>query len=129
MTTKSEKSKKVKIIKWFKIGDYEFETKLHTEMDCCAKIKIPEGCELITFLDFLEIVNNHTDKFDFGAGDFVFDEIVKQPFKINEEKYPYWNVWLRGLSDDSGLAGGSRNLRDGGRVRGVRFKRKIKHGN
>ena len=64
MTTKSKNKEQESKNNWFKIGDYEFETKLHTEMDCCAKIKIPEGCELITFLDFLEIVNNHTDKFD-----------------------------------------------------------------
>ena len=106
------------------INNLEIEQSLHTEMNKINLIKIPEGWRLLTFDEFMNIWNNHKDKFDFhGEG---FDEIAKQPLKSVENKYPYWNVWLARLDHDSYVNGNSRDLDCNYTVRGVRFCREVR---
>jgi hypothetical protein len=105
------------------INNLEIERTLHTEMSRLSLIKIPDGWRLLTFDEFMNIWNNHRDKFDFG-GD-KFDEVVKQPLKGMETKYPYWNVWLARLGNDS-YVNGRRSLGYDSTVRGVRFAREVK---
>jgi hypothetical protein len=109
--------------KWLKIPELkiEVETKLHTDMNMTKKIKVPKGCRLLTLSEWLFIYNNYKDKINYGGE--RPDEIVSQPIKENEVKYPYWNVWFRNLDDGSGLDGYDRDLYSGVRARGVRFAR------
>ena len=105
-------------------GSYSLEIDrcLNLSMNNFSEIKIPTGKSLLTLSEFLEIWNNHRDKFDFGG---LPDEVVEQPLKENKEKYPYWNVWFRGLDSRSGLVGYVGGLcSGGGGVRGVRFCRR-----
>ena len=111
-------------MKTIKINNLEIEKSLHTEMNKFSLIKIPEGWRLLTFKEFMNIWKNHRDKFDFGED--RFDEVVKQPFKDKEKDYPFWNIWLSGLDDDSAVVGPYGNLDDNDAVRGVRFCREVK---
>ena len=105
-----------------KINNLEIEKSLHTEMNRFSLIKIPKGWRLLTFEEFMDIWNNHKDKFDFSGNGF--DEIVKHPLGENKNKYPFWNVWLSGLGDDSDVIGNYRCLIYY-TVRGVRFCRDL----
>jgi len=103
----------------------EIERELHTDMNTPSKIKIPEGWRLLTLAEFIEIWNKHRNKLDFGGK--LVDEIVKQPIEDNEKKYPYWNIWFRGLGNRSELFYSGGVLHSGSdRVRGVRFCRELK---
>jgi len=110
----------MKMNKTIIIDNLEIETKLHKEMNRFSLIKIPEGWRLLTINEFQNLYNNHKDKFDFEN----LDEIIKNPFP--NCKYPYWNMWLAGLDDDSFVCGYNRSLSYYGTVRGVRFCRKVK---
>ena len=106
------------------------ELNIEVETECSQKdflikdIVIPKGWRLLTLNEWLELYNNHQNMFiDL---DIRSDEIVKQPIKDNEGKYPYWNVWLCNLDLRSDLDGNFRNLYCNGRVRGVRFCKDLK---
>ena len=109
------------------INGWEYERELHTEMNTFSKIKIPKGWKLITFGELMLLWNDYREDFNFGK-DNRFNEIVENPLKEKRKKYPYWNVWLAGLADGSGVCG---YYRDSSylTVRGVRFKRKVKNEN
>jgi len=102
----------------------EIEKELHREMGRFKDIKIPKGWRLLTISEFLEIWNNHRSKFNFD-GD-RFDEMIKQPLKDKVKNYPFYNVWLGGFGDRSGLNGDDGNLGYGDGSRGVRFCRELK---
>ena len=102
----------------------EVETEYSQKDIKIKNIKIPKGWRLLTLPEWIELYNNHQEKFKDLNKDS--DEIVKQPIKDNEIKYPYWNVWLFGLDDGSVLGGNYRYLSCSYWVRGVRFCRDLK---
>jgi hypothetical protein len=99
-------------------GMIEVERKLHTDMNCAEEIIVPKGMRPLTFSEFIEIWNEHQTDLDYG--DKLPDEMVEQPIKENKSKYPYWNVWFRGLGGGSGLRCDG-DLYGGLGARGVRF--------
>ena len=106
----------------------EIEKELHTEMNKASLVTIPDGWRLLELSEWIELINNYKDKFDWGINEYA-DEIVSQPKKDIIDKYPYWNVWLHriGSGNRSNLVGYNRILDCGNVVvRGVRFCREVK---
>lgn len=113
-------------MKTITIGDYEYETELHTDMDRLYKIKIPEGWELLEFQDFMNIWNDEELRKQFDYNGDGFNEVIINPLVEARKNYPYWNLWLARRGNVSVVDGFNRNQNYSDSVRGVRFKRKIK---
>jgi len=128
LLNKIEEAEKMKIKEnqWLKIPELniEVETEYYDKDIVIKDIKIPEGCRLLTLSEFLVCYNKYRSKFkDINET----DEVVQQPIDEIKDKYPYWNVWLRGLVGDNRFGiDGSGGLDDFNRARGVRFCRDVR---